>query len=88
MKVLGDRVIVRTEAPPATETASGVVLIDIERPRVVGEVIACADNPDLRVGDVVIFAPTAGQPLEWESEPCLVLAFDEIDAIYEEGTVL
>lgn len=87
LQVVGDRVIVRTEDQSVTERPSGVVMVEAYAPSVVGTVIACAEGHDLAPGDVVIFTPEAGQPVEWNAEPHLVLGVDEILAVYEGADV-
>ena len=87
MKVLGERVIVRTEVQDETVRPSGIVTVEYHTPTTVGEVIACVENPDVRVGDVVIFPPSAGLELQWEREPHLVLTLDDILAVYEGANV-
>ena len=83
MRVLGDRVIVKTEDQSRTERPSGIVTIEAYTPTVVGEVVAVGENADISIGDVVIFTPSAGQELEWERTPHLVLSLDDILAVYE-----
>lgn len=83
MKPLGDRVIVRCERPEEYQTGSGLTILPSYAPEAVGEVVACAANPDVSVGDVVIFPPSAGLALEWDGAPHVVLALDEILATYE-----
>lgn len=83
LQVIGDRVIVQTEDQSVTERPSGIVTVESYAPNVVGTVIACAEGHDITPGDVVIFPPSAGQPLEWNAEPYLVLGADEILAVYE-----
>ena len=83
LQVIGDRVIVQTEDQSVTERPSGLVTIESYAPNVIGTVIACAEGPDVKVGDVVIFPPSAGQVLEWNGAEHLVLGADEILAVYE-----
>lgn len=83
MQVVGERVIVRIEDQTVTERASGLVTIEHYAPNVVGVVTACADGLDVQVDNVVIFAPSAGQAIEWQGETLLVLEPDEILAVYE-----
>lgn len=83
LQVHGQRVIVKTEDQSVTERASGLVTVESYAPDVIGTVIACADRLDVVVGDVVIFPPSAGQILIWESERYLVLDPDDIIAVYE-----
>lgn len=84
---LGDRVIVRVDRKDEYQTDAGVIVLPSYAPNAVGEVVACAENPDVAVGDVVIFPPSAGMDLEWEGEPHVTLAVDEIIAIHEEEPV-
>ena len=85
VKPLGQRVIVRVERPQDSQTDAGVILLASDAPPVVGEVVACVDNPDVSVGAVVIFSRSAGMPLEWDGAPHVVLDLDEIlgEYLYE-----
>lgn len=87
LQVIGDRVIVKTEDQSLTERESGLVTVEYDAPEVIGTVIACADGLDVRLGDVVIFPPSAGQVLEWNAKRHLVLFADEILAVYEGANV-
>lgn len=83
MTPLKDRVIVKTERQTDYETASGLYVADDGAQNVVGRVISVGDVPDVAEGDVVIFPPSAGSPMEHEGESLLVLHGDDILAIVE-----
>lgn len=81
--VLGDRVLVKTEPQGEFQTATGLYAVEDYAPHVVGTVTACPDGGDVRIGDVVIFTPEAGQVLDHEGDSFLVLQSDEILAVVE-----
>jgi chaperonin GroES len=77
----GDRVIVKPENQQEYEH-SGLYVVDHYAPDVMGTVIACGPG-DVKVDDVVLFPPTAGQVLEHGGERYLVLREDELIAVVE-----
>ena len=83
MKPLGERVIVQVERKAEALTESGVIVLPSYAPETVGRVVACAENPDVEVGDVVIFPPSAGQSLDWDGAPHVVLELAEILGTYD-----
>lgn len=85
MKVIGERVIVKTEDQTLKTRPSGLFTLEAYAPHVVGTVVACADGLDVRPEDIVIFSPEAGIAMTHEHEEYLVLHPDEILAVYEEN---
>ena len=88
---LGDRVVVRP-SPKEEVTRSGIVLPDTakEKPQE-GEVIAVGpgrvlDNgermtPDVKVGDIVLYAKYAGTEIKVEGEEWLIVRESDVLAI-------
>lgn len=65
LKPLADRILIKPDEPP-TQTKSGLHLIEHWRAEQTGIVAAMGEltrTPDFKVGDAVIFAPTAGEEL-------------------------
>lgn len=65
LKPLADRVLIKPDDPPS-QTESGLHLIEHWRAEQTGTVAAMGAltrTPDFKVGDAVIFAPTAGEEL-------------------------
>lgn len=87
LKPLGNRVIVRVEPKDEYQTDAGVTVLPSYAPEAVGRVVFCGANPDVSVGDVVIFPPSAGQKLIWDGEPHVVVALGEILATYDGVTM-
>ena len=83
LQVVGNRVIVETARQTESVTPAGVILIEDHAPAVVGRVIAAPETAEIQVQDVVIFPPSAGQPLDLDGASYLVLEAEEILAIYE-----
>ena len=83
IRPLKDRVIVETARQTESATPSGVILIEDHAPAVVGRVIAAPETAEIQPEDVVIFPPSAGQPLDLDGSSYLVLDAEEILAIYE-----
>jgi co-chaperonin GroES (HSP10) len=82
--VRGNRVLVKPEDQSVTERDSGIVTIEHYAPEVIGTIVACGDVVDVKVDDVVLFPPSAGQVVEHENERYLVLTEDELIAVLEE----
>jgi len=85
LTVRGKRVLVVTEDQSITERPSGLVLVEAYAPDVVGTVVAVGDVQDVGLGDVVLFPADAGLPLEYDGLSYLVLAEDELLAVYVEN---
>ena len=81
LMIRGDRVIVKAAEQPTMQ--NGLHLPDSYAPDVMGTVIAAGSVRDVQVDDVVIFPPSAGQVLEYESARYLVLHEDELIAVVE-----
>ncbi len=75
--------LVATEDQSVTEYASGIVGIESYAPSVMGTVVACGDVVDVKLDDVVLFPPEAGQELEHAGQRYLVLTEDELIAVLE-----
>lgn len=80
---LKDRVIVKTERQGEYTAASGLYVADDEPQEVIGTVVACAPNDDVKPDDVVIFPPSAGRFFEYDGERYLALRSDDILAVVE-----
>ena len=63
--------------------ASGLVGIESYAPSVMGTVVACGDVQAVKLDDVVLFAPEAGQEVEYQDRQYLVLTEDELIAVLE-----
>ena len=83
LTVRGDRVLVVPESQEVYEQPSGLVTVESYAPEVLGTVVACGDVRDVRVGDVVLFPPSAGQHLEYDETRYLVLHESEVLATWE-----
>lgn len=82
LQVRGDRVIVRLETQPVQKINS-LYLVDQYAPDVMGTIIACGETVDVKLDDLVIFPESAGQRMDYEGEPLLVLREDELIAVLE-----
>ena len=81
--VRGDRVLVKPERQGRAQRESGVITLHDYEPDVMGTVIACGEGMDVRVDDVVVFSPDAGQRMTHEGTDYLVLQQDEILGVWE-----
>lgn len=79
----GNRVLVAPEDQSVTEFASGLVGIESYAPSVMGTVVACGAVQAVKLDDVVLFAPEAGQEVEYQDRRYLVLTEDELIAVLE-----
>lgn len=75
--------LVATEDQSVTEFASGIIGIEDYAPSVMGTVVACGDVRDVKLDQVVLFPPEAGQELEYEGQRYLVLDENELIAVWE-----
>lgn len=75
--------LVEPEDQSVTEHASGLVVIDDYAPSVMGTIVACGDVQDVKIDQVVLFPPEAGQEMEYEGQRYLVLTEDELIAVLE-----
>ena len=82
LAVRGPRVLVRIEDQTVKQIGS-LMLVEYDRPAVVGEVVAVGAVQDVAVGDVVIFGPEAGQEITFEDQPYLVMQEAEVMAVME-----
>lgn len=83
LTVFGPRVLVKAEDQSVTERDSGIVTIEQHAPEVIGTIVAVGDVREVKVDDVVLFSPDAGQVLDHEDTRYLVLAEDELLAVVE-----
>lgn len=81
--MFGHRVLVQAEDQSVTERDSGIVTIEHYAPEVIGTIVAVGDVTEVKVDDVVVFSPDAGQVLDHEGARYLVLAEDELLAVVE-----
>lgn len=84
LRMTGSRVLVKTEQQQEHTKPSGVIVVESYAPEVIGTVISCGDVQDVKKGDVVLFAPRAGTPLDLEGAHFMVLHEDEIIAVWDE----
>ena len=80
---VGDRVIVKTEPQAEYTTDSGLYVADEDAKEVIGTVIACPPNGDVKPDDVVVFPPSAGRFFDYGGERYLALRADDILAVWE-----
>lgn len=80
---LKDRVIVKTEPQDEYTTDSGLYVADDGAQEVIGTVVACGPNDDVKPDDVVIFSPSAGRFFDYDGERYLALRTDDILAVVE-----
>jgi chaperonin GroES len=80
---VGDRVIVKTQPQGEYTTESGLYVADDDAKEVIGTVIACPPESDVKPDDVVVFSPLAGRFFEYEGERYLALKADDILAVWE-----
>ena len=84
LAVRGPRVLVQMADQSEYEHASGIIAIQAHEPGVIGTVIACGDRvTDVKVDDVVLFTPGAGQEMELNGQRYLVLDEDEVLLIWD-----
>jgi co-chaperonin GroES (HSP10) len=85
LQVRGPRVLIRPEDQGETTRDSGLIAVTHYAPDVIGTVIAVGDRVvDVNPGDVVLFAPEAGQVMEFGGDKYLVLYEDELLAVWDE----
>ncbi len=94
VKPLGDRVLVKLSEKQEEKTKSGIVLPEQakEQPQE-GEVIAVGSGrvledgsrlePEVKVGDKIIYSKFAGNEIERDEEKYLILRQDDILAVIE-----
>jgi len=93
LQVLGDRVLVEPIAQP-TETDSGIVLVETLPPEQMGTVKQIGHGPacpdcgrvcasDVRINDVVVFPPSAGQELVIEGTRYVLVRQEELLGVVE-----
>lgn len=83
MRPLFDRVILKL-IPESKETDSGIILP--EQKALKGEVISVAltteaHTPKLKIGDVVIYHPNAGKPIDYNGDKCLIISQEQCIAV-------
>lgn len=82
--LVGDRVLVAPISQKEHVTESGILALDQDAPDVMGRVVVCPQsNADVKVDDVVLFSPFAGQRLDYEGEKYLMLRAEEILGVWE-----
>ena len=84
LQMIGSRVLVKAEDQQEHQNPSGVILVESYAPEVIGTVISCGDCAEVKPGDVVLFAPSAGREMELQGTKYLVLDEDEILAVWDE----
>lgn len=85
LSVRGARVLIRAEDQKETVRASGLIAVQSYAPDVIGTVEAIGDDVrEVKAGDVVLFAPEAGQEMDFGGQKYLVLTEDEILAVWDE----
>lgn len=85
LSVRGSRVLIRAEDQTETTTESGLIAVSAYAPDVIGTVEAIGDDvSEVKCGDVVLFAPEAGQEMDFAGQRYLILAEDEILAVWDE----
>lgn len=88
LHVRGPRVLIRPENQAETTRDSGLIVIQQEHPNVIGTVIAVGDRVcDVKTGDMVLFTPESGQPMDYGEEHYLVIYEDELLAVWDEEQV-
>lgn len=85
MRVLGDRILVEAINQQEHVHASGLISLEAYAPSVLGTVVWAPANGDVRIDDVVIFPPSAGQEMHHDGKSLLVLQADDILAVYDES---
>ena len=83
LTVRGPKVLVQVDAPTETVTPSGIIAVESHNPGVIGTVVAAGTVREVKAGDIVLFPPEAGQPLDWQAHTYLVLDEDELIAIWD-----
>lgn len=85
LAVRGPRLIIRADDQRETVTPSGLIAITHASPSVIGTVVAIGDRVrDIHAGDVVLFPPEAGQPMDVGGTHYLVLYEEEVLAVWNE----
>jgi co-chaperonin GroES (HSP10) len=83
-----DRIIVRPEEQPDV-TGGGVILPENRKSKpkpAKGEVLAVGpDVPTAKAGDVILFVPFAGVPIEHAGETLMAMKEEDVIAIVREG---
>lgn len=81
---IGNRVLIKPLQPPDT-TDSGLVIVSDRVPETMGEVLAVptVGEPQVAVGDVVLFSWQAGQEVLIDGERVLLLHEDDVLAVVD-----
>jgi co-chaperonin GroES (HSP10) len=78
---LGDRLFIQPD-PVVTETAGGLTLVEDWPQETSGTVVSLGSSvPDIRVGERVLFAPSAGQVVEINQERLFILRARDVVAV-------
>jgi chaperonin GroES len=93
LKPLEDRIIIKTEGDKEQVSSSGLIIQSAKEVKNTGEVIAIGPgrtlpsgiqlDPDVAVGDKVLFNPLATQTLEHDGQEYLVVFSRDILAVLE-----
>lgn len=101
LQPLGDRVLIKPDAPPE-QTESGLHVVRDWNPETTGEVVAIAERtdtncpecgcrvfvvPGVKVGDTVVFSWQSGQELREDGERYLLMRESDILAVLESESV-
>ena len=84
LHMIGDRVLVKAENQQEHTTPKGVIVVESYAPEVLGTVISCGDNLDVKRGDIVLFTKESGTSMELQGSHYLVLKESEILAVWDE----
>ena len=82
--MIGQRVLVRAEDQKEYTQPNGIIVVEAYAPEVIGTVVECGDVNEVKPGDVVLFAPEAGQVMDLDGDRYLVLDESEILAVWDE----
>lgn len=83
LQVRGSRVLVAPERQDVYERPDGLVTVEAYAPEVMGRVVAVGDVTEVAIGDVVVFAPSAGQVMDYDQQRYLVLDESDVLAVME-----
>ena len=84
LRMTDRRVLVQMDIQTEHTMPSGVIAVESYDPGVIGTVIAVGPQVrDVQPEDVVLFPPGAGQELEMEGQPFLILDEDEVIARWD-----
>lgn len=84
LNVIGPRLLVQVEDQSQYTLPSGLITVQRHDPGVIGTVVRCGpDVVDVKDGDVVLFSPSAGVPMDYEQTRYLVLDEDELLAVWD-----